>query len=151
MVMESAVIGAVLASLMPWSSYQGLLALMTVVTVADPVPPPVTEIEIGIECDSVPLVPVIVALIGPTVAAADALIVRLLVAPADAGLNVAVTPLGSGLMLSATLPVNPPLGVIVTVLAGAVVPCASETLAGETKSEKSGVGTEFTVNVIGML
>ncbi len=151
MVMESEVIGAVLASLMPWSSYQGLLALMTVVTVAEPVPPPVIEIEIGMECERVPLVPVMVALIGPTVAAADALIVRLLVALADAGLNVAVTPLGSALMLRATLPVNPPLGVIVTVLAGAVVPCASETLAGETESEKSGVGTEFTVRVIGML
>jgi len=72
----------------------------------------------------------------PVVAVLDAVKVKVLVPVVDAGLKLAVTPAGSVPTLSATLPVNPPVGVTVTVLVP-VPPWATVALAAD--SEKSGV------------
>jgi len=64
----------------------------------------------------VPLAPVITTLTVPVVAEVDAAKVKVLVPVVEAGLKLAVTPAGSVPTLSATLPVNPPVGVTVTVL-----------------------------------
>jgi len=58
----------------------------------------------------------------------------------DAGLNAAVTALGSPPMLSATSPVNPPLGVTV-IVEEPFPPCVAVTDDGLADSEKSGVAT----------
>src|SRR5262245_12962683 len=87
-----------------------------------------------------PLVPVIVMVAGPSVAVVDALKVTLLLVPVvDAGVKLAVTPAGSPVALSATLPVNPPVCVIVIVLL-ALAPRFTVTAEGLAESEKSGVG-----------
>lgn len=66
---------------------------------------------------SPPPVPVTVTLTIPSAAALDAASVRALLVPVvDAGLNVAVTPLGNPLALKATLEEKPPLRVIVIAL-----------------------------------
>jgi hypothetical protein len=58
-----------------------------------------------------------VTVAAPSVAAPDAVNVNTLLVPvAEAGLNVAVTPLGSPLALKATAPVKPPLRVIAIAL-----------------------------------
>jgi hypothetical protein len=87
-------------------------------------------------CVSVPLLPVTVRLAVPAVAVPDAARVSVLTAVVEAGLKLAVTPTGRPLTLSATLPVNPPLGVILMVLL-AVPPCVTVTLVAD--KEKSGV------------
>jgi hypothetical protein len=64
-----------------------------------------------------PLVPVIVTVAAPKVAVLEAVRVSVLLVPVtDAGLKLAVTPLGKPLAVMATVPVNPPVRVIVMVL-----------------------------------
>ena len=72
----------------------------------------------------------------PAVAVLDAENVKVLLPVVDAGLKLAVTPVGKAPTLSATVPLNPPEGVTVTVLVP-VAPCA--TVAFVAASEKSGV------------
>jgi hypothetical protein len=63
-------------------------------------------------------VPVTVTVAGPVAAALDAVSVSALLFPVvEAGLKLAVTPLGKPPAASATLPVKPPLRVIVIALA----------------------------------
>jgi CDP-diglyceride synthetase len=104
---------------------------MTVAAVTPPVP--VTGVftvsAIVVVCVSAPLTPVIVTVAAPRVAVLDAVKVSVLVPVVDAGLKAAVTPAGNPLALSATLPVNPPEGVMVIVLL-AVAPWLTDTLAG---------------------
>src|SRR5262245_46105934 len=117
-VIESAVIGPVLLRLRASSLNHGPLALITGVTVTPPVPPPVTVRAIVVVRVSPPPVPVMVTFAAPRVAALDAASVNALLFPvAEAGLKLAVTPLGKPLALSATLLVKPPARVIVIVLA----------------------------------
>jgi len=78
---------------------------------------------------------VIVTFAVPAVAVLEAVNVTVLVPVVDAGLKLAVTPEGKPLALRATLPVNPPEGVTVTVLLD-VPPCATDTLAGLADREK---------------
>jgi hypothetical protein len=70
------------------------------------------------------------------VAVLDAVKVRVLVPVVEVGLKVAVTPAGKPLALRATLPVNPPIDVTVTVLLP-LPPCATDTLVGLADKEKS--------------
>ena len=66
---------------------------------------------------------------------------------AEAGLKLAVTPVGRPLALRATAPVNPPVRVMLMVLA-ALAPWLTVTLAGVAAREKSGVARTFTVRLI---
>src|SRR5215471_3981430 len=93
----------------------------------------------------VPLVAVTVTLAAPVVAVLDAVKVKVLVPVVEAGLKLAVTPAGRPLTLNATLPLNPPLGVTVTVLVP-VPPWATVTAVAV--REKSGGCTAFTVRLI---
>jgi hypothetical protein len=71
----------------------------------------------GILCVKPPPAPVIVTVAGPVVAVLDAAKVRALAFPVvEVGLKLAVTPAGNPLALNATLPVKPPVRVIVIVL-----------------------------------
>ena len=67
-------------------------------------------------CLRLPDVPVIVTVAVPVVAVRLAVRVSLLVPVAGLGLNAAVTPVGNPDAANVTLPLNPPNGVIVTVL-----------------------------------
>jgi len=138
MVIESAVIAAVLLSRTPSSSYHGLLALMTGVSVTLPLPTPAgfTVRRSVAVCESVPLLPVTVGLAVPVVAVLDAAKVSVLLAVVETGLKLAVTPAGTPLTLSVTLPVKPPRGVTLMVLL-AVPPCVTVALVAD--KEKSGV------------
>jgi len=70
----------------------------------------------GILCVIPPPIPVTVTVAGPVAAVLDAAKVRALLFPvAEAGLKVAVAPVGNPLAPNATLPVKPPVGVIVIV------------------------------------
>src|SRR5262249_13633339 len=94
-----------------------------------------------------PPVPVTVTLTVPVVAALEAARVRVLLVPVvEAGLNVAVTPLGSPVALNATPPVNPPVRVIVIALAP-LAPRFTVRLAGLTESVKSDGGGALTVRI----
>jgi len=93
----------------------------------------------------VPLAPITVRLAVPAVAVADAAKVRVLTVVVEAGLKLAVTPPGRPLTLSATLPVNPPLGMTLIVLL-AVPPCVTAALVAD--KEKSGVCTPVTFTLI---
>ena len=87
-----------------------------------------------------PLVPVMVTVAGPSVAVAEAVKFTVLLVPVvDAGLKLAVTPVGNPLALNATLPVKPPVRVIVIALF-AVKPRVTFTLVGFAESAKSGCG-----------
>jgi hypothetical protein len=102
----------------------------------------------GILCVKPPLTPVIVTVACPVVAVFDAAKVRALAFPVvEAGLKLAVTPAGNPLALNATLPVNPPVRVIVIVLIP-LAPRSIVKLVGFATSEKSGVGCWTTVRVI---
>ncbi|HKE96601.1 MAG TPA: hypothetical protein VKB34_19990, partial [Povalibacter sp.] len=94
----------------------------------------------------VPEVPVTVSVAAPSVAVADALRVSVELLPVvDAGLKLAVTPLGRPLTVRATLPVNPP----VLAMATDAIPealRATERLVGVIDSEKSAGVTAFTVS-----
>src|SRR5262245_6434966 len=84
----------------------------------------------GTVCASVPLVPVTVTVVVPVVAVADAANVTVALVPVvDGGLNVAVTPDGSGAAAKLTLPANPPVRAMVMVLA-ALAPCSTLTATG---------------------
>lgn len=93
-----------------------------------------------------PEVPVMVTVAVPVVAVLLAVKVTVLVVVALAGLKDAVTPLGSPEADKLTLPLNPLMGVTVTVLLP-LPPCVTETLAGEADSEKFGTAAAFTVRV----
>src|SRR5215831_3619125 len=110
---------------------------MTAVRVTPPLPETagVTERVRVVVCVSAPLVPVIVTFAVPVVAVPDAVKVNVLVPVVEAGLKLAATPAGNDPTLSATLPLNPPEGVTVTVLVP-VAPCA--TVAFVADKEKSG-------------
>ena len=73
-------------------------------------------------CVRLPDVPVIVTVLVPVAAALPAANVRELVVVAEAGVKVAVTPLGKPDAVRATLPVKPFLGVMVIVSALLVLP-----------------------------
>ena len=96
---------------------------------------------------SVPLVPVTVTLTVPVAAVLEAVKVSVLLPVVEVGLKLAVTPAGKPLALRATLPVNPPEGVTVTVLLP-LPPCATDTVAGLADKEKSGVCTTVTFKLI---
>ena len=91
-----------------------------------------------------PEVPVTVTVAVPVVAVVLAVNVRLLVPVVLAGLKVAVTPAGNPDADKLTLPLKPLLGLTVMVLL-AVLPCVTETLAGDAESVK--FGAAFTVSV----
>lgn len=79
-----------------------------------------------VECESVPDVPVIVSVYVPAAVAAVVLTVRVELPepPAtDAGAKLALAPAGSPLALRLTVPVKPPLGVIVVVYVVALPAC----------------------------
>src|SRR5258708_22651000 len=90
-----------------------------------------------------PLVPVTVTVAGPTVAVAEAVNVTVLIAApvTDAGLSVAVTPVGNPVTLKATLPQKLFTGSTV-MLVVAVAACI--TLVPLAEMEKSGVVAEGT-------
>jgi hypothetical protein len=146
-VSDRAVMAAVLLSLTPWSSKNALLELMTGVAVTPPVPVTTgfTVSETVVVRVRVPLAPVTVMVAAPSVAVLDAVNVSVLVVVVDAGLNAAVTPAGSPLALRATLPVNPPEGVTVMVLA----PVAPRvTVAAVPAKAKLGVCTAVTLKLM---
>src|SRR5262245_33367767 len=117
-VIESDVIVPVLLREMASSLNQGPLALITGVTVTPPVaPPPATARATVAVRVSPPPAPVMVTVAEPGVAALDAVSVSALLFPVvEAGLKLAVTPVGRPPALNATPLVNPPLRVIVIVL-----------------------------------
>jgi len=144
MVMDRAVMAAVLLIFTPSSSKKAPLALITVATVTPPFPVTgtVTVRAMVVVWVRLPLVPVTVTLVVPAVAVPAVAVlaavkVSVLVPVVDAGLKLAVTPAGSPLALKDTLPVNPPVGLTVMV-AVAVPACATLTFAG-LESEKLGV------------
>jgi hypothetical protein len=95
-----------------------------------------------------PLVPVIVTVADPRVAVLLAVRVRLVLLPVvGVGLNAAVTPVGKPLAVKATLPVKPPVRVMVIVLLP-LPPRAMLTLAGLADSEKSGAATVKLIVVV---
>jgi hypothetical protein len=93
------------------------LELMTGVRVTPPFPITggVTVSEMVMLWVSAPLVPVMVTANVPVVAVALAAKVMVLLAVAGLGFNVAETPVGRPDALKATLPLNPPVGVMVIV------------------------------------
>ena len=109
---------------------------MVRVTPPLPVTAGVTVRERFVVCVSVPLVPVTVILAVPVVAVLDAVNLIVLVVAVEVGLKLAVIPAGRPLKLSATLPLNPPVGATVIVLL-ADPPCATVALVAD--KEKSGV------------
>jgi hypothetical protein len=96
-----------------------------------------------VERVSPPPAPLMVTLAVPVAAVPDVAIVNVLPpAVVEAGLKVAVTPLGNPLALKATLSVKPPVRVIVIALF-AVKPRV--TFVGVAESAKSGLGALFAV------
>src|SRR5262249_19697994 len=94
-----------------------------------------------------PPVPLTVTFTVPVVAALEADKVSVLLVPvAEAGLNVAVTPPGKPVALNATLLVNPPLRVMVIVLAP-LAPRLTVRLDGEADNVKLGVGGALIVKL----
>jgi len=131
-----------------WSLKNAPLELTVAVAVTPPVP--VTGVFTVSAMDVVwvivPLVPVMVTVAAPRVAVLDAVNVRALVPVVEAGLNAVVTPAGNPLALNATLPVKPPLGVMVIVLPD-VAPRLMDTVAGLAAMVKLGVAGVFTVRL----
>ena len=78
----------------------------------------------------VPEVPVTVTVKAPVVAVLLAVSVSTLELVEDAGLNEAVTPLGSPETVNATLPVNPPVSATV-IVSVPLVPCLTDTVDAE--------------------
>src|SRR5262245_30753506 len=133
----------VLLRLMAWSLNQRPLELITGVTVLPPVPPALSFTVRLIDVVRVrpPPVPVTVTAPAPRVAAPEAVNVNTLLVPvAEAGLKLALTPLGNPLALKATLPVKPPVRVIVIVLVP-LAPRLIVKLEGLDETEKSGLET----------
>lgn len=152
MVTVSAVMVPVLLIFNASSVKNAVLELITVVSATPPVP--LTAGFIVSEMVAVwvrlPLVPVTVMVEVPAVAVLAAVNVIVLVPVVDAGLNAAVTPAGNPLALKATLPVKPPLGVIV-IVSVAVAPALTETDVEEAAMEKLGRGGAVTVSAIVVL
>ncbi len=142
MVMESEVITPPgLSRRIACSLNQGPFALITGVTVTPPVPPPLsfTVRLIDVVRIRLPLVPVIVTVAGPSVAALDASRLRTPLPPVvDVGLKLADTPLGNPLALNDTLPVKPLVRVTVIELVP-LAPRLIVRLDGFAEREKSGV------------
>lgn len=90
-------------------------------------------------CIRLPEVPVIVTIAAPVAAALLAVSVSVLEPVVLVGLNDAVTPLGNPDADSATLPVNPLVGVSV-IVAVVLAPCVTDTVVGVAESAKSGAG-----------
>lgn len=90
--------------------------------------------------------PVIVTVAGPVVAVELAVKTRVLELTVVGGLNVADTPAGRPEAVKVTLPLKPLMGENPTVVL-AVPPWLTDTLEGETASEKSG-GAGFTVKLM---
>src|SRR6266700_1107892 len=143
------VMADVLVILTPWSLKKALFWLMTVLTVTPPVPVTAgfTVSAIAVVRVSVPLVPVTVTVAFPVVAVPDAVKLSTLVPVVGFVLNAVLTPVGTPLALSVTLPVNPFVGTTVMVLLAAAPPCTTVTLAGLGDSVKPGV-LVFTVRLI---
>jgi hypothetical protein len=94
-----------------------------------------------------PPVPLTVTFTVPVVAELEAAKVKVLLVPVvEAGLKVAVTPLGNPVALKATLLANPPVRLIVIVLAP-LPPLGAVKLAGLAESVKSGVAGALTVRI----
>jgi len=100
-----------------------------------------------VECDKVPLVPVMVTVAVPVAAVALAVKVRTLVEVVGFVPKVAVTPEGKPDVDRLTLPVKPPEGVT-EIVVFPLLPCTTVTLEGEAESEKLGLATGFTVREI---
>src|SRR5262245_40068657 len=102
----------------------------------------------GMLCVIPPPTPVTVIVAGPVVAVLDAAKVRVLEFPVAAtGLKVGVTPAGAPLALNVTLPVNPPVRVIV-IETIPLAPWSIARLVGFAASMKSGTGCGLTVRLI---
>src|SRR5688500_15283151 len=109
----------VLLRLTACSLNQGPFELTTGVTVTPPLPPPLSFTMRLIDAVRVrpPPVPVTVTVAAPRVAVPEAVKVNTLLVPvAEAGLKLALTPLGNPPALNATAPVKPPVRVIAIVL-----------------------------------
>jgi hypothetical protein len=100
-----------------------------------------------VECDKVPLVPVMVTVAVPVAAVALAVKVRTLVEVVGFVPKVAVTPEGKPDADRLTLPVKPPEGVT-EIVVFPLLPWMTVTLEGEAESEKLGLATGFTVSEI---
>ena len=100
-----------------------------------------------VECDKVPLVPLMVTVAVPVAAVALAVNVRTLVDVVGLVPKVAVTPEGKPDADRVTLPVNPPEGVT-EIVVFPVLPWTTVTLEGEAESEKLGLVTGFTLREI---
>src|SRR5262245_30992762 len=140
----------VLPRVMACSLNQGPFELTTGVTVTPPVPPPpsFTVRLIVVVRVRPPPVPVTVTAAAPRQAAPEAVNVNTLLVPvAEAGLKLALTPLGNPLAPKATLLVKPPVRAIVIVLAP-LAPRLTVRLEGLGASEKSGVCGWATVRLI---
>jgi hypothetical protein len=127
---------------------QGLLVVTAGVTVTPPVPvsPFTVRLKVAVRVNPPP-VPLTVTFTVPVVAALEAASVSVLFAPVvDGGLKVAVTPLGNPVALKATLLANPPVRVIVIVLAP-LAPRLTVKLAGLAESVKSVGGGALTVRI----
>jgi hypothetical protein len=79
--------------------------------------PPVTVRVMGVLAVVLPEAPVMVTVLVPAVAALLAISVSTLEVADEAGLNEAVTPLGSPVAVNDAAPLNPPDGLTVIVLA----------------------------------
>src|SRR5262245_57612503 len=126
----------------------GPLALITGVMVTPPVPPPVTVRARVVVFVNPPPVPVMITVEEPDGVPLGTVIVSTLLFPVvEGGLTLAVTPAGNPLMAGKlTLPVKPPVRVIVIVLVP-LEPGFIVRLAGLAEREKSGA---LTVRLIGM-
>jgi hypothetical protein len=148
MVTERAVRLAVLFNRSACSLNQGPLALTAGVTVTPPVPVSAFTVRLRVTARVIPPpVPLMVMFTVPAVAAPEAARVKALLVPvAEAGLKVAVTPLGNPLALKATALVNPPARLMAIVLAP-LAPRFTVRLAGLAERVKSGVGGALTVRI----
>lgn len=104
----------------------------------EPSPPGVVTVSVTVVVRVVaPEVPVIVTVAAPVTAVLDAANVRVELVPvADAGLKLAVTPLGNPLAVRATAPVNPPDRVM-AIDAVPLAPRATASVPGDAAMEKS--------------
>src|SRR5689334_21852339 len=141
MVSDIDVMAAVLVTLSPSSLKKAWFELMTGSTVTPPLPETAgfTVRAIVVLRVSAPLTPVTVTVAFPVAAVADAVKLSTLVPVVGFVLNAVVTPVGTPLALSVTLPVNPPDGVTVIVLEAAAPACVIETAPGLADSAKFGV------------
>jgi len=107
--------------------------------------PPVMVSEMVVVFTNAPDVPVTVIVDVPAVAVLATFSERCVPVVEVFGLNAAVTPVGKPLAANDTVPVKPPVGVIV-IAVRPVPPGATESVLGEAESEKLAVVAEFTVN-----